>query len=70
MTRKSTLPVGWDEARVRDVIDHYDNQTDDEAAAEDDAAYAAPKCVSIDVPVELVAVVRDLIAKHRPNGAR
>jgi hypothetical protein len=32
--KKTRLPKGWTEADVRDVIDYYDNQTDDEAALE------------------------------------
>lgn len=31
----SQLPPAWDESRIRDVIDHYENQSDEEAAAED-----------------------------------
>ena len=34
---KNRFPPGWDERRVREVIDHYDNQTADEAFAEDEA---------------------------------
>lgn len=36
MKRKNPnqFPPGWDEQRVRKVIEHYDNQTDEEAAAE------------------------------------
>ncbi len=33
------FPKGWDEARVRDVIEHYESQTEDEAVAEDEAAF-------------------------------
>ena len=29
------LPPGWDEARIREVIEHYDSQDEDERAAED-----------------------------------
>ena len=32
------FPPGWDEARVRDLIEHYESQTEDEAVAEDEAA--------------------------------
>jgi hypothetical protein len=32
------FPAGWDEERVRRVLEHYENQTDDEALAEDEAA--------------------------------
>jgi hypothetical protein len=36
MKRKTLnqFPPGWDERRVRKIIEHYDNQTDEEAAAE------------------------------------
>jgi hypothetical protein len=30
-------PVGWDEERVRKVIAHYEQQSEDEAVAEDEA---------------------------------
>ena len=33
------FPEGWDEARVREVIDCYENQTEEEAIAEDEAAF-------------------------------
>jgi hypothetical protein len=31
------LPPGWDEARIREVIEHYDAQVEDERAAEIEA---------------------------------
>jgi hypothetical protein len=31
---KQKYPLGWDEARVRKLAEHYDNQTEDEAVAE------------------------------------
>ena len=34
-------PVGWDEERVRRVLEHYEAQSDEEAVAEDEAAYEA-----------------------------
>lgn len=37
MKRKNQLPPGWDEARVRDVIDCYENQAAEEATAEHEA---------------------------------
>jgi hypothetical protein len=36
---QSNYPAGWDEARVQRVLAHYDGQTEDEAVAEDDAAF-------------------------------
>jgi putative addiction module component (TIGR02574 family) len=37
------FPAGWDEARVRDVIEHSENQTEDEAVAEHEAALSQPQ---------------------------
>jgi hypothetical protein len=38
---KNYFPPGWDEARVQRVIDHYENMSDDEMVAEDEAARLA-----------------------------
>jgi hypothetical protein len=61
----SKYPPGWDEERVRRVLDHYEAQSDEEAVAEDEAAYEATTHTVMDVPVELVPVIRELIAKRR-----
>jgi hypothetical protein len=34
---KHGFPLGWDEARVKRLIDHYENMSDDEIIAEDEA---------------------------------
>jgi hypothetical protein len=39
MIKQSRFPKGWDEDRVKCVLDHYENQTEDEAVAEDEAAW-------------------------------
>ncbi len=62
--KQSKYPVGWDEERVRRVLEHYEAQSDEEAVAEDEAAYEAPTHTMMDVPVELVPLVRELIAKR------
>ena len=36
--RQNKFPPGWDEERVQSIIDYYENQTEDEAVAEDAAA--------------------------------
>jgi hypothetical protein len=59
----STYPPGWDEERVRRVLDHYEAQSDEEAVAEDEAAYEATTHTTMGIPVELVPAVRELIAK-------
>ena len=63
MTR---FPPGWDEARVRRVLEHYEEQTEAEALAEDEAAFEKPTQTVMEIPTALVAAVRQLIAKHQP----
>ncbi|MEE8120913.1 MAG: hypothetical protein V3T55_05260 [Anaerolineales bacterium] len=63
--RKTKFPPGWDEERVRKVLAHYEEQREDEAVAEDEAAFQEPKETVMEVPKELVPTVRDLIAKRR-----
>ena len=36
--KQNKFRPGWNEERVQRVIDHYENQTEDEAVAEDEAA--------------------------------
>jgi hypothetical protein len=40
---EQNYPSGWDQARVQRVIDHYENMSDDELLAEDEAARKAGK---------------------------
>ena len=58
-------PPGWDEERVKRVLAHYEQQTDDEAVAEDEAAYESTTHTTMEVPVDLVPAVRELLAKRR-----
>jgi hypothetical protein len=63
-------PAGWDEERVKRVLDHYEQQTDDEAVAEDEAADESTTHTAMEVPVDLnltrlVPAVRELLAKRR-----
>lgn len=62
MTPSSTnLPAGWDEARVQRVIAHYESQTEDEAIAEDEAAFIDPAYTVMLIPCDLVPAVRTLL---------
>jgi hypothetical protein len=63
--KQATYPAGWDEDRVRRVLEHYETQSDDEAVAEDEAAYEGTTHTAMEVPVELVPEVRELIARRR-----
>ena len=61
---KNRFPPGWDEERVREVIDHYENQTEEEALAEDEAAFEDQTQTLMLIPNELVPIVRELIARY------
>jgi hypothetical protein len=68
--KKGRYPQGWDEARVKRVLEHYESQSEEEAVAEDEAAFEAPGQTLMEIPTELVAKVRELIAKHRTAKER
>ena len=63
MSKPSTFPPGWDEDRVRRVLAHYEEQTEEEAVAEDEAALEDKTQTLMEVPTELVPTVRELIAR-------
>jgi len=63
--KQSKFPPGWNEERVRKVVEHYERQTEEEALAEDEAALEDPTQTVMEVPRELVPAIRELIAKHR-----
>ncbi|TDI41758.1 MAG: hypothetical protein E2P02_14245 [Acidobacteria bacterium] len=65
--KQARFPAGWDEKRVQEVIEHYENQTDEEALAEHEHALEEQKETLVDVPVELLPFVRELIAKFRES---
>ena len=58
------FPEGWNEERVRRVLAQYDIQTDAEAAAEDDAAFTENGRTVLEVPAELMPVIRELIGQY------
>jgi hypothetical protein len=61
---QNDFPPGWDADKVRRTLAHYEHQTDDDAVLEDEAAMDAGETV-VTVPHDLVAKVRELIAKRR-----
>ena len=64
MKDPNKYPPGWNLERVRRVIQHYESQTDEEAVAEDEAAFEDRSTTVMDIPVELVPAVRALLAEH------
>lgn len=64
MKQSNQFPPGWDEERVKRVLAHYESQTEEEAMAEDEAAFEAADQTVMEIPMDLVPKVRELIAKH------
>ena len=64
MMSRGRFPEGWDEERVKRVLAHYESQTEEEAVAEDEAAWEDASQTFIEVPYDLVPVVRQLLAKR------
>jgi len=48
--KQSKSPKGWDENRVKRVLEHYATLTEDEAVAEDEAAWENPSHTFMDIP--------------------
>jgi hypothetical protein len=59
------FPPGWDEERVREVLSHYEDQSDDEQFAEIEAAREAVDITMMAVPTDLASEVRALIARRQ-----
>ena len=57
--KQNKFPHNWDDKWVQQVIAHYEKQTKDEAAFEDAASQTV-----IQIPQELLPIVRELLAKH------
>lgn len=61
---KGQFPPGWDEERVRRVLEHYESQSEEEAVAEDEAAFEASAGTLMAIPPALVPEVRQLITRY------
>ena len=66
--KQRNYPKGWDAERVRQVLHHYEQQSEEEAVAEDEAAFEDRAQTLIEVPRSLVPAIRELIAKHQGGG--
>ena len=65
---QQNFSTGWDEERVRKVLGHYEEQTDEEATAEDEAAFEDRDQTFMEVPNDLVLEIRSLIAKRQTRA--
>ena len=60
---RQKFPPGWNEERVRQVIAHYENETEDEQFAEIEASREAEGITIMAVPTALAPEVRALLAR-------
>jgi hypothetical protein len=60
---QNKFPAGWDEDKVRRVLAHYEEQSEEHALIEDEAG-VEPSDTVMNVPHDLVAKVRELIARR------
>ena len=61
----SSFPPGWDEDRVRKVLEHYESQSQEQAVAEDEAAFEELTESVVKVPTGLLPAIRELIGKYQ-----
>jgi len=70
MAKRNGFPAGWNEARVRAVLKHYEEQTEEEAVAEDEAAFRARGQTVMVVPQRLVPAITRLITRQKTVALR
>jgi hypothetical protein len=63
--KKQPLPRGWTENGIRELAAHHNCQTEEEQAAEIEAALSAEDQTLMVVPTELVPAIQALIARKR-----
>ena len=60
--KQTKFPKGWDDERVKRVLTHYESQTEEQAVAEDEKAWADRKTTFIEVPNDQLPAIRQLLA--------
>lgn len=68
MTNSQKLPKNWDQSRISNLIDHYENQSEDDEAAEIEAAFEKEGMTMIAIPVDMVEEVRALVARRQKSA--
>lgn len=66
---KQQFPPGWDEQRVKRLIEQYESMTEEVQVAEDEAAVSEQKGQAvITVPEALLPAIRQLLADAAGPG--
>ena len=63
--KKPRLPRGWSEKQIRELAAYHDRQTEEQQAAEIEAALAKEGQTVMVVPTGLVPEIRKLISHRR-----
>lgn len=66
--KQAKFPPGWSQERVESVLQHYEQQTEEQAVTEDEEFFKLPEQTVMEIPISLVAAVRELIAKHNQRN--
>ncbi|MDP8235910.1 MAG: hypothetical protein P9M08_05975 [Candidatus Erginobacter occultus] len=61
--KENRFPKGWDGNRVKQVLTHYEAQSEEAAMAEDEAAWEDRSATFVEIPEKLLPRVRELLAK-------
>lgn len=64
MKNTTRFPKGWDEDRVRRLLEHYGSQTEEEAVAEDEAVLVDSSQTLVAIPNALVPSVQSLLSRY------
>lgn len=64
MMKEKKFPPGWDEERIKRVLAHYEEQTEEEAVIEDELVLEDQNQAVMEIPLALVPVVRELLAQY------
>jgi hypothetical protein len=64
---KKYFPPGWDEERVRQVLAHYETQTEEEAVSEDERAFKEKDRTMLEIPTKLMPIIREVIGQYEAN---
>ncbi len=68
--KKQRFPLGWDEERIRQVLSHYEKQREEQAASEDEGTLKRNGRTLVEVPSELMLLIRHIIAQYRTTSKR
>jgi hypothetical protein len=65
MSEPQQFPKGWDETRIRQVLAHYEGQTEEDQAAEIEETLVEEGMTLMSIPTDLVPEVRALILREQ-----